>query len=637
MSVMMQRAALTCLAVFLGLARAAEAGDRQTALGGTLALEPASDGTYSLPLPEGAPLPLSFDPGPTGFELTALSFDPREGTLRATLRHGGAEPASAWTVELTTFSEAGEPGAALARTEDWAATADEGAIRRFRATGLVDPIHERGLLYPGQTRRIELAVPLPRDPGAAAPGRAVLSVPVVIYADTSFAGRPRLAREILGARKAAAEELAYWSVRLEEAVRGAGSEVGAREAAQALQREIEEGALHLPPSARAVRATLRNELEAVTRPAEASPGSLRDELLSLSEWVHSELEREAAHVPRSLPEVSPPADGDGADLQERFHEDNDSEDMNCDCGGRIVASVAQTQTQSCNGTARGWQVSESWSYVCRDEDNVVTTSGSGLLSGVGGCIEGVKCFPDKYCPPVFSAISETEDFYYHIWNRTVTNYHLVVGTCTARCIKDETTALTLKCPCDPPRRPGCTIDGCPVLIETGAGGYQLTDLAGGVHFDIDADGEAEHVSWPVAGTDDAWLALDRNGNGAIDDGAELFGDASPQPPSDERNGFAALAVFDEGANGGDGDGRITPADRVWPELLLWLDLDHDGVSEPAELSGLDEAGVVAIELDYRASHHRDRHGNQFRYSAEVWYASGARRPAVDVFLLLDSL
>jgi hypothetical protein len=172
-----------------------------------------------------------------------------------------------------------------------------------------------------------------------------------------------------------------------------------------------------------------------------------------------------------------------------------------------------------------------------------------------------------------------------------------------------------------------------VLIETGAGGFELTDLDGGVAFDLDADGSPEQLSWPITDTDDAWLALDRDGNGSIDDGTELFGDASPQPASDERNGFLALAVFDRPENGGNGDGQISAADAVFPELRLWLDRDHDGRSAASELSDLEAAGIVAIELEYRESRRRDQHGNRFRYAAGVWHASGARRLAVDVFLL----
>ncbi|HSL81622.1 MAG TPA: hypothetical protein VLF66_02525 [Thermoanaerobaculia bacterium] len=631
--------ALLALAALLPLpAGAGEAEGRRSAM----ALEPGPDGAYALPLPSGARLPFSFEPGESALRLTELSFDPAAATIRATLRYLGEQPASALSVEIRAYSGEGNPLTAVARTEDWSAGADAGSAQRFRSTGLSDPVHERGLLFPGQTHRIELGVPVPGAAEGAAPAHARLSVSLLVYADATFTGSARLAREVLGAREVAAEELAFWSLRLEEALRGAASEEEARSAVARLLGELEAEAETLPQPAQAVRANLRSNLEPLAGPL--PPGdlpSVRDELGNLAAWLRLDLEERARHVPRKLPEA-PPSGRSGNRLRERFHDGTgghgdtgDDEDMNCDCGGSLTASVAQTESRLCDGSATGWRVNESWSYACRNGDGGQTTGGSGSLNGVGGCIEGAMCFANRYCPPQFGIVALSEDFYDHIWNRTVTNQHIVVGVCTSRCVIDGSFSLTLKCPCDPSRRPGCTIDGCPVLIETGAGGYRLTDFEGGVHFDLDGDGHAEHVSWTVADGDDAWLALDRNGNGVIDDGTELFGDATEQPFSLEPNGFEALAVFDRPEAGGNGDGQITAADAVFGDLLLWLDRDHDGVSSPEELTGLAEAGVVAIELDYHASHRRDRHGNEFRYFTRVWYASGARKLATDVFLLLE--
>ena len=176
-------------------------------------------------------------------------------------------------------------------------------------------------------------------------------------------------------------------------------------------------------------------------------------------------------------------------------------------------------------------------------------------------------------------------------------------------------------------------EGSPIVIDLDRGGFRFTALAGGVRFDLDGDGAAEAISWVAPGSGDAWLALDRDGDGAIGSGAELFGDYTPQPPAAEPHGYLALAVFDAPAQGGDGDGAITAADAVFPALRLWIDADHDGVSQPGELRSLAAAGVRALDLDFVESRRRDPHGNQLRYTSRVDLDHGTTQ-ATDVFLLV---
>jgi hypothetical protein len=150
------------------------------------------------------------------------------------------------------------------------------------------------------------------------------------------------------------------------------------------------------------------------------------------------------------------------------------------------------------------------------------------------------------------------------------------------------------------------------------------------------DGYAHRVSWTSADTDDAWLALDRNGDDRITLGAELFGNYTPQPRSRNPNGFLALAEFDKPLDGGNGDGVINESDEVFGRLRLWQDKNHNGVSEPGELHTIYGLGLRKFELRYKESKRTDGHGNQFRYRAKVWKMGdlNTARWAWDVFLIV---
>lgn len=159
----------------------------------------------------------------------------------------------------------------------------------------------------------------------------------------------------------------------------------------------------------------------------------------------------------------------------------------------------------------------------------------------------------------------------------------------------------------------------PIVLDLTGTGFNLTSYKDGARFDLLGDGRQVRTGFVTGG--DAFLAIDRNGDGIINDGTELFGDQRGA-----ANGFEELRKLDS-----NGDGVIDSRDRDFDKLLLWVD-NGNGITEPGELFTLREAGIAALHLDYKDVNIRAAGGNRLTQLAYFSYEDGRKGRMGDVML-----
>jgi len=170
----------------------------------------------------------------------------------------------------------------------------------------------------------------------------------------------------------------------------------------------------------------------------------------------------------------------------------------------------------------------------------------------------------------------------------------------------------------------------PLILDLDGNGVQTVGVDDGVSFDFLGNGEAIQMAW----TDgkDGFLVLDRNGDGVITTGAEMFGDYTPMSDGTiAKDGFEALRDLDTNA-----DGLFDAQDKLFDMVQVWVDANHDGITDAGELKGLKELGVKAIHLNPEASE-RTENGNLYGLVSTMTLDNGGTAEVVDVWLSAKSL
>jgi hypothetical protein len=170
----------------------------------------------------------------------------------------------------------------------------------------------------------------------------------------------------------------------------------------------------------------------------------------------------------------------------------------------------------------------------------------------------------------------------------------------------------------------------PLILDLNGDGVHTTTLGNGVVFDMLGNGQSLQTAW--VDTTDGLLALDLNNDGLINNGTELFGDSTRLSTGNKAtDGFQALAQYD-----GNHDGVIDGLDTVFANLKVWVDANHNGVSEAAELHTLAQLGVHSLKLATTPSTQMDN-GNLLGLLSSWTDTSGHTHVVADVLLTNTSL
>ena len=170
----------------------------------------------------------------------------------------------------------------------------------------------------------------------------------------------------------------------------------------------------------------------------------------------------------------------------------------------------------------------------------------------------------------------------------------------------------------------------PLVLDLDGDGVETTSVENGTHFDHDSNDFAEKSGW--VGKDDGLLVHDKNNNGTIDDGTELFGNNSVlSSGTTAKNGFEALADLDS-----NNDGIFNSSDTKWNNIKVWKDANGNGIVDEGELLSLVQAGVAGINLDYEASTTVDNNGNEHKQTGTFIKTDGTTGSVHDVWFETDT-
>ncbi|MCW2483020.1 hypothetical protein J5224_28560, partial [Candidatus Symbiopectobacterium sp. NZEC135] len=165
----------------------------------------------------------------------------------------------------------------------------------------------------------------------------------------------------------------------------------------------------------------------------------------------------------------------------------------------------------------------------------------------------------------------------------------------------------------------------PIIIDLDRDGVETLSVSAGILFDHFGNNLSINTGWVAP--DDGLLVLDRNDNGNIDDGRELFGNNTPLKNNEmASNGYNALKVFDDNS-----DNAIDAKDSIFESLKIWRDSNANAKVDLGELYSLKDFGVASISIEYDNSTFVDPQGNAHQQRSLITYVDGVTGQSADVW------
>lgn len=250
-------------------------------------------------------------------------------------------------------------------------------------------------------------------------------------------------------------------------------------------------------------------------------------------------------------------------------------------------------------------------YFIRGTSLVKDFNGVSFYRNYKHSLEGNSIIPDKY--------SYTKEQIMHA-NFLVKRFERTLSNSYLGAIHSSYESATAAPPVDPL-----------ILDLNGDGQYTISLERSSTYFDLDSSGFAERAAW--IDPNDGLLVLDRNEDGMINNGQELFGDQTVLINGNRAtSGFEALAEFDINK-----DGKIDAKDVVYAKLKIWQDMNSDGVSQAEELKSLADMNVAVINLSSSTVNTTDAMGNIQRRSGSFTLTDGGRGHIAEYLLNRDTL